>query len=513
MVELDELMLRTQQSLGSLISKPKMTEKYLRKPPFRFLHDIVMEVGRATGFAQGLFHAQEIEAASMSDKQSKVDFLSKAISCTAFCVEEIIEAAPNKIVAGLEPEKTNAWLIQLHRAATEKLSNNEQAVKRVLSGDFAVAQKKKKEAPAAPAEAPPPAAPPSAEPAAPPAADDSKRKDEEERERRKRKEEEQAKRREADEQKRREQQQQKRQEEQQEEQQRRRQMEEEERRKRKEEEKQQKQRQKELEAQQKREEEEQTREVYETPKPAALSDEIVAKAEELLGVRHEASKMERPRTAGRRPPKVASKEAKPDQPMLATDLILDGDVKKDNDEDFFVVQDSAPQEVLKVGDGEAHGSLVRDLLEQKKKDEEILEPRKGEEEKEEQQGIVMGKLRRKNLKTTTNVDAAKLREAIQQLCQSANPLGKSIDLVHQDLGNMSKELDHWRAEYRDAAQQYQKELKETEQALAPLNDKLLLLNDRWDELQLNIIYARARIIKNDTRVNNLLDSVSLTANY
>jgi len=174
---------------------------------------------------------------------------------------------------------------------------------------------------------------------------------------------------------------------------------------------------------------------------------------------------------------------------------------------MFVVQEA--QEVLKVGDSDAHGSLVRDLLEQKKKDEECAE-QKREDEKEDQ-GIVMGKLRRKNPKTAI-IDTVKLRETIQQLCQSANPLGKSIDLVHQDLGNMSKELEHWRAEYREAAQQYQQEVKETETTLAPLYDKLGQLNSKWDELQVNIINARARIIKNDGKINNLLDSISMQAN-
>merc|ERR1711879_423022 len=100
------------------ISKPKMTEKYLKKPPFRFLHDIVMEVARGTGFAQGLYTPEESDAANLNEKQSKVDFLNKAISVTAFALGEKLDVSANKIVAGLEAEKTNMWLQKLNTAAT-----------------------------------------------------------------------------------------------------------------------------------------------------------------------------------------------------------------------------------------------------------------------------------------------------------------------------------------------------------------------------------------------------------
>merc|ERR1712014_107079 len=66
----EEWIQATQETLGKLISKPKMTEKYLKKPPFRFLHDIVQEVVRTTGFANGLFTAEEQDAAALSDKQA-----------------------------------------------------------------------------------------------------------------------------------------------------------------------------------------------------------------------------------------------------------------------------------------------------------------------------------------------------------------------------------------------------------------------------------------------------------
>ncbi len=41
---LDEIVAETARTLGKVIKRPPMTDKLLKRPPFRFLHDVIMEV-------------------------------------------------------------------------------------------------------------------------------------------------------------------------------------------------------------------------------------------------------------------------------------------------------------------------------------------------------------------------------------------------------------------------------------------------------------------------------------
>jgi len=136
---------QTQETLGALIQKPKLTDKYLTKPPFRFLHDIVMEVIRLTTFAQGLYTPEECDAGSLKDKPAKVEFLNKIIACVSAVLGAPVDVSANKIVAGLEPEKTNAFLQSLHVVCTTMADKSPEAVRKVLTGEAPVAKKKRKE--------------------------------------------------------------------------------------------------------------------------------------------------------------------------------------------------------------------------------------------------------------------------------------------------------------------------------------------------------------------------------
>ncbi|XP_027996547.2 TRAF3-interacting protein 1 isoform X2 [Eptesicus fuscus] len=125
---------RTQEALGRVIRRPPLTEKLLSKPPFRYLHDIITEVIRMTGFMKGLYTDAEMKSDNVKDKDAKISFLQKAIDVVVMVTGEPLSAKPARIVAGHEPERTNELLQRIGKCCLSKLSSDD-AVKRVLAGE------------------------------------------------------------------------------------------------------------------------------------------------------------------------------------------------------------------------------------------------------------------------------------------------------------------------------------------------------------------------------------------
>ncbi|XP_064015893.1 TRAF3-interacting protein 1 isoform X2 [Pogoniulus pusillus] len=127
---------RTQDSLGRVIRKPPLTDRLLNKPPFRYLHDVITEVIRVTGFMNGLYTDFELKSDNVKDKDAKIIFLQKAIDAVVMVTGEPLSVKPARIVAGHEPEKTNEFLQAIGKCCLDKLSSDA-AVKRILAGERA----------------------------------------------------------------------------------------------------------------------------------------------------------------------------------------------------------------------------------------------------------------------------------------------------------------------------------------------------------------------------------------
>lgn len=121
----------TKEILGSLITRPKLADKLLQKPPFRFLYDVIMEIVTVTGFGQGLYSGEELDSANIKEKEQKISFLDKMIFLVGMHLSTIVEAKSGKIVAGLEPQDTNRFL-QLLAVCAKHLPDSRANVRRVM---------------------------------------------------------------------------------------------------------------------------------------------------------------------------------------------------------------------------------------------------------------------------------------------------------------------------------------------------------------------------------------------
>jgi len=113
---------QTQATLGACIARPRLLPERLRKPPFRFLFDIAVEVSRQTGFGVAeLFGEIPEKPTAPGSREEKVDFLQRWISVTAGALpshaEALAEVSPVDVVCGVQPERTNYFLQCLCAAA------------------------------------------------------------------------------------------------------------------------------------------------------------------------------------------------------------------------------------------------------------------------------------------------------------------------------------------------------------------------------------------------------------
>ncbi|XP_026479206.1 TRAF3-interacting protein 1-like [Ctenocephalides felis] len=116
---------KTQSTLGKFVKKPPLSDKLLSKPPFRFLHDVIMAVMRNTGFFKGLYSKEELNSENVKERDNKIVFLQKTIEVVKMVTGKPLTVRPSKIISGHEPEKTNELLQAIGFAIENNLSSTD----------------------------------------------------------------------------------------------------------------------------------------------------------------------------------------------------------------------------------------------------------------------------------------------------------------------------------------------------------------------------------------------------
>ncbi|XP_012275655.1 TRAF3-interacting protein 1 [Orussus abietinus] len=120
-----EVIKKTQDLLGKYFKKPPLTEKLLRKPPFRFLHDIITAIIKETGFLDGLFTEEEMISENIKDKDAKLSYLTKLIDVVKLITGANLTVRASKIISGQEPTKTNELLQMIGKCLNKKINSTE----------------------------------------------------------------------------------------------------------------------------------------------------------------------------------------------------------------------------------------------------------------------------------------------------------------------------------------------------------------------------------------------------
>ena len=109
--------LTTQQTLGKLISRPQLTTRLLARPPFRFLHNVLVEVAQTTQFGVGTL---DTDLALLQTPKEKLRYVAAAIGLVGDALGATVLCHPARVLAGEEPRATNEFLqlLALVRAAS-----------------------------------------------------------------------------------------------------------------------------------------------------------------------------------------------------------------------------------------------------------------------------------------------------------------------------------------------------------------------------------------------------------
>lgn len=229
-----------------------------------------------------------------------------------------------------------------------------------------------------------------------------------------------------------------------------------------------------------------------------------------------AAGLSRLKTSRRAPPKLKDanlvdekKEVKSAQPK---NLIMEGGEANDD-------SDHSDEDVKKDkndGLGEDNGSRAGDLAQGKLMSDLLKMAGQGEKEKDDakgENGFAFKRLPSARPENRTaglfSSEQIKLLQAqIQAISASANPLGKCIDYIFEDVDQMQAEHAKWSRDFAKNKALFEVEKLKTKGLLEPLERQLADSIQQTEEQEAKILSLRADILKNQLELEKLLDRKS-----
>ncbi|GET88424.1 hypothetical protein, conserved [Leishmania tarentolae] len=469
---MEAIVAKTQKELGAVIQVPKLTDKLLSRPPFRYIHDIAMSFIKTNRFPEGLFDADEMDSAKVTDKKAKVQFLEKLIAAVEAATGTPVAARPSKIVAGEEAEKTNELFQQLAKCAALSSAQKEAAVRKVKGGGEPVAAASPKKEPAQ-AKAPP---------------------KETEEERTKRHEEE---------------------------------------RRRRHEKKREAEKAKEKAAEPASRAKEETNQAAATA--TSGEKERHRHREEKKREPTEAVQTTETTTARKAPPRpkpthevIEAKNATADA-TPAVGVIREGkrgkaDMESEDDdkEDWQKVAEQyevkpAARTAAVAEDADVKGLLGQQALKAKRDQEAAARLAEAGGDGAAAAAASGGGIVIRSSKNTASrsggshslgdSDLNQLREQLQLLTKASNPLGKFLEAIHDDIDSMTRELEMWRSESRNQALSAAEARRQTEESLQEIHANLQNLEDAISDQVLKTNNLRQIILANDAAMEVMAKTI------
>ena len=108
---------KTIQTYNNYIEYPQLTEKYLKRPPFKYIFQIFLTLNSKTCFSKNVFSEPELNPDYYESPEKKMAFLKQIIKIVYDENQKICPLKPQSVIKGTECDKTNEFLQDMYHSA------------------------------------------------------------------------------------------------------------------------------------------------------------------------------------------------------------------------------------------------------------------------------------------------------------------------------------------------------------------------------------------------------------